>query len=88
MELTAQDKKAILNRVNVYADTVLPERDPSKVPIRVQLDALKPEMEKLAEEFNVSVEDIFIAYMDMNTETVAEADAKVQEQLDYMDFKL
>lgn len=88
MELTAQDKKAILNRVNVYADTVLPERDPSKVPIRVQLDALKPEMEKLAEEFNVSVEDIFIAYMDMNTETVAEADAKIQEQLDYMDFKL
>lgn len=88
MELTAQDKKAILNRVNVYDDTVLPERDPSKVPIRVQLDALKPEMEKLAEEFNVSVEDIFIAYMDMNTETVAEADAKIQEQLDYMDFKL
>jgi hypothetical protein len=34
------------------------------------------------------VEDIFIAYMDMNTETVAEADAKVQAQLDYMDFKL
>ncbi len=88
MELTAQNKKTILDRVNVYADTVLPERDPSKVPIRVQLDALKPEMEKLAEEFNVSVEDIFIAYMDMNTETVAEADAKVQAQLDYMDFKL
>lgn len=88
MELTAQNKKTILDRVNVYADTVLPERDPSKVPIRVQLDALKPEMEKLSEEFNVSVEDIFIAYMDMNTETVAEADAKVQAQLDYMDFKL
>lgn len=86
MELSAQDKKTILNRVNVYADSVLPERDPSKVPIRVQLDAIKPEMEKLAAEFHVSVEDIFITYMDMNTETVAEADAKVQAQLDNMDF--
>lgn len=88
MELTAQEKKTILDRVNVYADTVLAERDPSKVPIRVQLDALKPEMEKLAEEFHVSVEDIFITYMDMNTQTVAEADAKIQSQLDFMDFKL
>ena len=86
MELTAQNKKTILERVNTYADAVLPERDPSKVPIRVQLEALKPEMEKLAEEYQVTVEDIFIAYMDLNTETVAEADAKIQSQLDFMDF--
>ncbi len=82
MELTEQNKKTILDRVNNYADSVLPERDPSKVPIRVQLDALKPEMEKLAKEFNLSVEDIFITYMDMNTETVVKADAKLQAQLD------
>lgn len=85
MELTEQEKKTILDRVNNYADSVLPERDPSKVPIRVQLDALKPEMEKLAKEFNLSIEDIFITYMDMNTETVVNADAKIQAQLDHLD---
>lgn len=86
MELSRQDKETILTRVNTYADQVLPERDPSKVPIRVQLEALKPEMEKLAEEFKLSVEDIFIIYMDMNTETVATAEAKLQSKLDTMDF--
>ncbi len=85
MELTEQDKKTILDRVNNYADSVLPERDPSKVPIRVQLDALKPEMEKLAKEFSLNVEDIFITYMDMNTETVANADAKIQAHLNHLD---
>ncbi|MBQ4529203.1 MAG: hypothetical protein IJA36_01135 [Lachnospiraceae bacterium] len=86
MELSRQDKENILTRVNAYADQVLPERDPSKVPIRVQLDALKPEMEKLAKEFELSVEDIFIIYMDMNTETVANAESQLQSKLDTMDF--
>lgn len=86
MELTEQDKKTILNCVNNYADKVLPEQDPSKVPIRVQLEALKPEMERLAKEFHQSVEDIFIVYMDMNTQAVAKADAQIQTQLDQMDF--
>lgn len=86
MELSRKDKETILNRVNTYADQVLPERDPSKVPIRVQLDALRPEMEKLAKEFQLSVEDIFIIYMDMNTETVATAEAQLQNQLNDMNF--
>ena len=86
MELSRKDKETILNRVNNYADQVLPERDPSKVPIRVQLDALRPEMEKLAKEFQLSVEDIFIIYMDMNTETVATAEAQLQNQLNDMNF--
>lgn len=86
MELTEQDKKTILDRVNAFADSVLPERDPSKVPIRVQLAALKPEMERLAEEFQLSVEDIFIVYMDMNTETVANEEAKMQAELNDLDL--
>ena len=81
MELSRKDKETILERVNNYADEVLPERDPSKVPIRVQLDALKPEMEKLAQEFQISVEDVFITYMDMNTETCAKAEADLQAKM-------
>ncbi len=81
MELSEQDKKTILDSINAYADSVLTERDPSKVPIRVQLAALKPEMERLATEFQLSVEDIFIIYMDMNTATVADAEAKMQAEL-------
>lgn len=86
MELTEQDKKTILERVNAYADTVLTERDPSKVPIRVQLAALRPEMEQLAKDFQLSVEDIFITYMDMNTAAVASEDAKIQAELNSPDF--
>lgn len=81
MALSKKDMEVILQRVNSYADEVLEERDPAKVPIRVQLEALKPEMEKLAEEFHTSIEDIFIAYMDMNTETVASAEADLQSKL-------
>lgn len=88
MELTKQDKKTILDRVNAFADSVLPERDPSKVPIRVQLAALKPEMERLANEFQLSVEDIFIVYMDMNTETVANEEAKMQSELGDLNLNL
>ena len=50
MNFSKEDMETILIRINNYADQVLPERDPAKVPIRVQLDALKPEMEKLATE--------------------------------------
>lgn len=81
MELSRKDMETILNRVNSYADEVLPEKDPSKVPIRVQLEALKPEMEKLAQEFQISVEDVFITYMDMNTETCAKAEADLQSKM-------
>ncbi|MDE6312414.1 MAG: hypothetical protein K2M46_02155 [Lachnospiraceae bacterium] len=81
MELSRKDMETILNRINSYADEVLPERDPSKVPIRIQLEALKPEMNKLAEEFQISVEDVFITYMDMNTETSAKAEAELQSKL-------
>lgn len=90
MELSQKDKETILLRVNQYADQVLPEKDPSKVPIRVQLEKLKPEMEKLAEEYKMSIEDIFITYMDMNTDTVAKAEAKLQSDLnlDTIDFPL
>lgn len=81
MNFSKEDMETILTRINNYADQVLPERDPAKVPIRVQLDALKPEMEKLATEFNTTVEDIFITYMDMNTQTVANAEADLQSKL-------
>lgn len=90
MELSQKDKENILLRVNQYADQVLPEKDPSKVPIRVQLEKLKPEMEKLATEYQMTIEDIFITYMDMNTDTVAKAEAKLQTDLnlDTVDFTL
>lgn len=81
MNFSNEDMNTILTRINAYADQVLEERDPAKVPIRVQLEALKPEMEKLALEYNTTVEDIFITYMDMNTQTVAKAEADLQSKL-------
>ncbi len=39
--------------------------DPQKTPVSMQLDKLKPKMEQLAKENGVSIEDIFIRYMDL-----------------------
>lgn len=80
--MTDKEKRELVDRINKYADSVLPEKDPSKVPIRVQLEALKPEMEKIAQEKNMAVEDIFIEYMDMNASISAQAEEKFQAELE------
>lgn len=80
--MTEKEKRELVDRINKYADSVLPEKDPAKVPIRVQLEALKPEMEKIAKEKNMSVEDVFIEYMDMNVAITAEAEEKFQAEME------
>lgn len=80
--MTDKEKRELVDRINKYADSVLPEKDPAKVPIRVQLEALKPEMEKIAKEKNMAIEDIFIEYMDMNAFLAAQAEQKFQEEME------
>lgn len=81
-----KDQEIMLNRINQYAEEVMGDIDPQKVPISEQLDKLKPIMETIAKEQNRSLEDIFIEYMDLASEfSVANAD-KFKE--DYLDFDL
>ena len=65
--MTPEDR-ALLNRINAFADNVLHDIDPQKTRISFQLEKLKPIMEEIAAETNSTVEDIFIKYMDLASE--------------------
>ena len=81
MALTEKDKD-FLNRITFYANKVMPNIDPQKTPISVQLENLMPIMKQIAEEEKVSVEKIFVKYMDLASEASVETNKKIQKQLD------
>lgn len=73
------ENKQLLLRINEYAEKVLGEIDPQKTKISVQLEALKPIMTEIAEEKNMSLEDVFILYMDLASESGVAADADLKD---------
>lgn len=75
------ENKEILDRINVYAEKALADIDPQKTRISFQLEALKPVMQEIADEKGVSVEDIFILYMDLASEASVEAENQLQATL-------
>lgn len=79
--MTIEEQK-ILDRINAYAEEALADIDPQKTRISFQLDALKPVMQEIADETGKSVEDIFILYMDLASESAVEADKKLQATLE------
>lgn len=79
--------KEILRRINTYAEKALNGMDPQKVPVSVQLDRLRPIMEEISSEKNMSLEDIFILYMDLQSEASCMAERKLQEQLQDITLK-
>ncbi len=78
--MTDENRK-LLTRINAYAETVLADIDPQKVQVSSQLEKLKPMMQEIAEERNTSVEDIFILYMDLQSEATVAAEEKLREEL-------
>ena len=88
MSMTAQDRE-FLDRINKYAEEVLKDIDPQTTHVSEQLNKLRPVMEELALENAMSVEDVFIKYMDLASEQGVEAENKYREDLgpDF-DFKL
>lgn len=76
-----EEQRNILNRINAYSEQVLGDIDPQKVPVSVQLEKLKPIMEKIAGERNMSMEDFFILYMDLQSEATCVSDQKLREEL-------
>lgn len=78
--MTAEDR-AILDRINKYAENVLGEIDPQKTPVSFQLEKLKPVMEEIAKEKGMTLEDVFIHYMDIQSEAACASDQKLQDQL-------
>ncbi|MCH5253752.1 MAG: hypothetical protein J1F41_02425 [Lachnospiraceae bacterium] len=71
----------ILRKINAYSEKVLADIDPQKTPVSFQLEALKPIMEEIAKEKGMSVEDVFILYMDLASEAAVKAEEKLQSEL-------
>ena len=78
--MNVEDRK-FLDRINKYAEKVLGDIDPQKTPVSLQLEKLKPEMERIAGETGEALDDIFIRYMDLASEAGAEAERKYEVTL-------
>lgn len=76
------ENKKILDRINAYAEEVLADIDPQKTRISIQLEALKPVMQEIAEEQGRPIEEIFILYMDLASEAGVEAEKNLQSSLE------
>lgn len=75
------EQRKILERINSYAENTLGDINPQKVPVSMQLDKLKPIMETIAKEKGISLEDMFIMYMDLQTEAACASEKKLRENL-------
>lgn len=76
-----EENRIILQRINAYAEEVMGDIDPQKVQVSVQLDKLKPIMETIAAEKNMSLEDFFILYMDIQSEASCLSDQKMRDSI-------
>ena len=76
------ENRQILDRINAFAEEVLADIDPQKTRISFQLDALRPVMQEIADEKGMSIEDVFILYMDLASEASVEAENNLQATLD------
>lgn len=80
----SEEDKAMLARINAYAEQVLGDIDPQKTRISFQLDKLRPVMQEIADEKGVPLEDVFIKYMDISSVVLAKQDAMLKEDLNDM----
>ena len=75
------EQRQILQRINAYSEIVLGDIDPQKVQVSTQLEKLKPVMEEIAKEKNMTLADVFILYMDLQTEASMESQRKLKDTL-------
>ncbi len=76
--MTAKDIE-ILERINKYAEETLGDIDPQKTQVSVQLSALMPKLQEIADELGISLEDMFIKYMDLQSEASLVNEMKLRE---------
>ena len=76
------ENREIWEKISAYAEEVLKDIDPQKTRISFQLETLKPVMQEIADEKGMSLEDVFILYMDLASEASVEAQNQLQATLD------
>ena len=79
--MTSEDRQ-FLNKINEYADKVMPDINPQEVRISEQLEKLRPVLQELAMSEKKTVEEIFIKYMDLATEHSIEYEQKMNQEYD------
>lgn len=79
--MTAKDIE-ILDRINKYAEEKLGDIDPQKTQVSKQLSVLMPKIQEIADELGISLEDMFIKYMDLQSEASFINEMKLREQLE------
>lgn len=77
----SQEDKIFLDRITAYANQAMPDLDPQKTQVSVQLDRMMPIFETIAREQHKPVEDIFIRYMDLANEAFVASNDKLKEAL-------
>ncbi len=88
--MTAEDM-VFLGKINEYAEKVMGDIDPQNTHVSEQLEKLRPIMQELAMEYKMSVEDVFIKYMDLASEANVTADAEFRDKYgedDVLDLKI
>lgn len=76
--MTAKDIE-ILDRINKYAEEKLGDIDPQKTQVSRQLSVLMPKIQEIADELGISLEDMFIKYMDLQSEASLINEMKLRE---------
>lgn len=76
-----EENRALLKRINDYSEKVMGDIDPQKVPVSAQLEKLRPIFQEIADEKGMSLEDVFVLYMDIQSEASCATEAKLREDL-------
>ncbi len=85
--MTDSDRK-LLDRINKFAEKELKDIDPQSTPVSFQIEKLKPILSEISKELSISLEDMFIKYMDLASEAGAEANEKLKRDLDEVDIEI
>jgi len=80
-----QEEKAFLTRINKYAEEKLADIEPQKTLVSIQLEKLKPIMQEIADEEGKDIMDIFIKYMDLQSEAVVASEKKLKDDMAALD---
>ncbi len=80
-DFLSDDDKDLLTRVSAYSEKVIGDVDPQQMRISEQLEKLKPVMQEIAAERKMTLEDIFIKYMDLASLVLAKKEEKFNEDI-------
>ncbi|MDO4294103.1 MAG: hypothetical protein Q4C65_12865 [Eubacteriales bacterium] len=80
MALT-EAEKIFLDRITSYANDAMPELEPQRTQVSVQLEKMMPVFEQIAAEENAAVEDIFIRYMDLANRAFVASEEKLKQTM-------